>query len=148
MNKALVEADFRENVKKEKDKRYKTEEKILGALEKEYARIESYARALVEFKGYLSQGVIGVDSRAYYLRDSVGALTVDVSQASINLCVDESKTDLTDLVYYEVEEGENTRKCSKNVHLVLFKQPKGLERFTGDQLLFINEVVRNALVTK
>ena len=147
LNKTKVEEDFRANVKREKDKRYKTEESIQAALPKEYARIESYARALVEFKGYLQNGIVAVDDRTYYLRNSVGDLTIDVSQASINLCVDETKTDLTDLAYYTVGEGENAKPSSKDLHIVLFKQPAGLERFTGDHLLFVNEIIRGALVS-
>lgn len=150
LNEEKVEEDFRARIKKNKDKRYKTEKQIQKGLEGEIDRLNKYRDGLIEFYGYWADGIVAPTEVNFTYENSRGDVIEYKGVYSWNICVDETvMKDLHKYVgYYVQEEGEDGNKTvvkSQNMNVAFFNM-KGTEKgFEYENLLYLNSVIRGGL---
>ncbi len=143
LNKELVESAFRARIKKNNDKRYKTDAQIQAGLDGEYARFEKYRTALIDFYGYLEKGYVSFTSVT--LQNAQGEAIV--CDCGINLCPTEATAGLKELVAYtekvQTEDGTTkTNVTAKNMNVCFFdlEVEKGFEY---ESLLYVNYLIES-----
>ena len=149
LDEAKVKADFRERVKKNKDKRFKKEAQIEQGANAEVERIQKYKTALEEFNAYLGAGII-----------SFTQVTMDVTEEiqvqgnfAINLCPDEEKLPLLKEYVSYVTEKENPDGSTANVYtaqnmnVTIFKFSDVEESFEYEAVLYLVDLIKNCLPT-
>jgi hypothetical protein len=143
MDKAKIESDFRAYVKESKDKRYKKEQQIKVAVEKEFERIEGYRKALIDFNSYLTEGYISLTEKTLYYNNESG-IVQKTGCYSINICPDERMDELKKDVYYRVtdEESEQTKTTALNMNLILINDGETREGYQFESLTFVNHLVK------
>ena len=121
-NAKKAEDIFRNRVKAQKDKRYKTEAKIQEGINDEIARIRGYRENYLAVKGYLEEGIIKLEETTITLSHS-GREEKVTGYYSINLCPDDRMENLKELICYQDETtGSYT---AKNMRLVLLNLLSG-----------------------
>ena len=121
-NAKKAEDTFRNRVKSQKDKRYKTEAKIQEGIKDEIARIRGYRENYLAVKGYLEEGIIKLEETTLTLSYS-GREEKVTWYFGVNLCPDESRMgNLKNLICYRDEDGAYT---AKNMQLVLLNLLSG-----------------------
>ena len=119
-----AEETFRNRVKTQKDKRYKTEAQIQNGIKDEIARIQGYRKNYLAVKGYLEEGVIKLEETTLTLSYS-GRTEEITSYYSFNLCPDERMENLKNLICYQDESGSYTATDMRLVLLNLLKDEYG-----------------------
>lgn len=153
LNKAKAEQDFRARVKKNKDKRFKKESEIAQGVLDEYDRLTKYRNALIEFYGYLHDGVVEFTTLELYGEDDE---VLRLGNYALNICPDEenSGSTLSDYIYYRTsvevvdENGETTKKNKNSAQdmQAVFLKMKGMEdSFEYETLLFVNALIAASL---
>lgn len=148
-NEEKILSDFRARIKKLKDKRFKTAEKLAQGEKDELARVESYRTALLEFEAYLGKGYVALQETTLRYADEQGNVTEKTEFYSVNLCPDETTMgSLANDVFYTVsridESGaEKQVPSAKDINLVLLDISKPDHRYSlWEGLDFINYLVR------
>ena len=156
LNKAKAEADFRARIKANKDKRYKTEEQILGGLEKDYARLEQYRAALVEMYGYLEKGYVRPEITQIRDMDDPSKIVAE-GYYTLNLCPATdangnenpmkklSKTISYSTTYVDEQGEEKPTTSVVDMHVGFFNMNEVEPGYEYEGLLFVNELIRTAL---
>lgn len=140
-----VESDFRARAKNNKDKRYKTEEKIQQGVQDDIQRIQSYRQSLVDFYEYLDKGYIQLTQETLHFVDSNGQPHDITGSFSINLCPnEETMGELKSEVYYRVtdEETEQMKSTALNMNLVVINDVKTESGFEFERLGFVTQLVQ------
>jgi hypothetical protein len=141
LNKAKVEEDFKKHIKDNNDKRFKREKAYQDGIEKEYERIEKYAKALVEFEGYLNQGLV-----EYVQLDAVeydGVIYREKGNYALNLCPDVATMgELNDFFCYQVE--ETSTLTAKDMCVMFLDLPNTNQNYRYESLLFVNHLIKTA----
>ena len=149
LSKEVVEKDFRARVKKNKDKRYKTEKQILAGIEKDIERIEKYRDGLATFYENVKNGYIAYNHVEFTYESGEDVTTIN--GYTLNLCPNESMKNLKDYVSYPVveidESGNKTSvKSAENMNVAFFNAGKEMEQgFQYENVLFINYLVEQCL---
>lgn len=121
-NAKKAEDTFRNRVKSQKDKRYKTEGKIQEGINDEIARIRGYRENYLAVKGYLEEGIIKLEETTITL-SYAGREEKVTGYYSVNLCPDDRMENLKELICYQDETtGSYT---AKNMQLVLLNLLSG-----------------------
>lgn len=121
-NAKKAEDIFRNRVKAQKDKRYKTEAKIQEGINDEIARIRGYRENYLAVKGYLEEGIIKLEETTITL-SYLGTSQQVTGYYSVNLCPDDRMENLKELICYQDETtGSYT---AKNMQLVLLNLLSG-----------------------
>ena len=145
LNEEAVKEEFLMRAKKNKDKRFKTEEEKTKGAKEDVERIKKYRNALVDFYGYLDAGYVAITQTSvpdYY--DN----TRTIDRYTINLCPDESTMgDLKKIVSYPVsyvdENGtESVKYTAENMNLMIFDLEDVEDGFQYESLLFVNYLVQ------
>ena len=144
LNKQAVKTEFRARVKKNKDKRYKTEAQLQEGEKYELERISSYLAAYNTFFENLEDGKIALTALSVDIRFSETTTKTISGAYGINLCPDEATMgNLKDLFYYVDTEDVIT---AKNMN-VMFLTMKDLDPdFQYENLIYINSIVKNVYV--
>lgn len=141
LNKTKVEEDFKKHIKENNDKRFKREKHYQEGLEKEYERIEKYAAALVEFEGYLNQGLV-----EYVQLESVapdGTVYREKGNYALNLCPDVATMgELNDFFCYYLE--ETSALTAKDMCVMFLDLPNTNQNYRYESLLFVNHLIQTA----
>ncbi len=162
LNEEKVKAEFLARAKKNKDKRFKTEEEKQQGAKDDIKRIEKYRDALENIYGYLEKGYISITEVPVQIQVDNQGTTETFYRSAINLCPnEETMGGLKDIVKYDLEYEENgekkTRMTAKDMHLVLFNlvdkkdQTRKKEKdrmedgFQYENLLFTDNLVRYVL---
>ena len=102
-----VKTTFRNRIKAQKDKRYKSEAKIREGEQDEIARIQGYRENYLAVKGYLEEGIIKLEETTITLSYS-GREEEVTGYFGINLCPDERMSNLKELICYQASDGSYT----------------------------------------
>ncbi len=138
LNKELIEREFRDRIKANKDKRYKKEEQILAAIPKEIERIEIYLAAYKQFFAYIASGDIAFTSVEVQLSE-----TYTISGVyGINLCPDETNApNMKDAIYYVDFDG---KMQAQNMTALFMNLDKLDPNYQYENLIFINALIADA----
>ena len=145
LSEEAVKEEFLMRAKKNKDKRFKTEEEKANGAKNDVERIKKYRNALVDFYGYLDAGYVAITQTSvsdYYEEERT------INRYTINLCPDESTMgDLKKAVNYPVsyvdENGtESVKYTAKDMNLILFDLEEVEDGFQYESLLFVNYLVQ------
>lgn len=144
LDKAKVEREFRARVKKNKDKRFKTEKQIQKGITQEEARIDKYRTALLKFNDYLAKGYITLEKMtcsSAYEPENV------VEKFAINLCPnEETMGSLRNTVCYRKtykdENGKEQYKYTAENMRIFFFDLAGMDKdFEYENLLYVVHLV-------
>ena len=140
LNTAKVASDFRTLIKRNNDKRFKGKNFNAGLLE-EYARIQSYADALVQFEEYLDLGLVRLEKMEIQHALKPETVLQEKTDFVINLCPDETEMGNLKNYIYRLEGTANT-KTSYNMSVFLCRKEKYSETvYSYESLLFINKLI-------
>lgn len=142
LDESKVEAAFKARIEKNKDKRFKTEEKIKQGVRDEVKRIQSYRAAYDAFFSYLEAGYIEFTVSSVTLGD-----TTKTGAYSINLCPNEDTMGkLKDYAYYSyTDENEKTLTSAKDMNLLFLELTELDHDFKYENVIFLNKVVSTVL---
>ena len=149
LNEEKVEADFR--AREKKDKRFKTEKQKAAGVLQDIERIQKYRDALVQFYKYLDQQYIQIQETTFKYEDEDGNEQTETLTYSINLCPNvDTMGGLKKYASYmktviDDEGVERSVESAENMQLCLFKLKGVNKNFVGENLIFINEMVRLSL---
>ena len=144
---AKVETDFRTRVKENKDKRFKKESKIQEGIAKDIQRIQSYRNALIEFYGYLEEGLIRAERTTVYDHAQNDKVTFE-GVYTLNLCPNpETMGNLVDCVAYRttfIDESGATQysKSAENMHIAFLHMDATEPGFEFESLLYVNDLIK------
>ena len=150
LNEEMVEKDFRARVKKNKDKRYKTEKQIQAGIEKDIQRIEMYRDGLEKFYENVEKGYIAYNP-VDFTYDRGEETTQYKGTFSLNICPNEKMSKLKEYVSYPIvetdEDGRETYvKSATNMNVAFFDAGKEMEPgFQYENVLFINYLVEQCI---
>lgn len=133
MDKAKVEEDFRALIRKNKDKRFKSSKQIANGLLIEYARIQSYATALVEFDSFLSDGLICYQSMV--------AGENEPRNYFLNLCPNNATMGGLKKYLYELQQPDNL-KTALNMGVFFLNLEDSEPCYRYESLLFVNKLIK------
>ncbi len=155
---AKVEKDFRARIKKNGDKRYKTDKEIKNGIKGDIERIELYKNGLEKFLEYLDKGYIELTTTKLELTN--GKQTVTFERAySVNLCpTGEENIDaatgkpymekLKTIAYYldkrpDEKDPEKTVQVAsaENMNLVFLRTPKMNGNYIFESVLYVNSLI-------
>lgn len=138
LDESKVETAFKARVEKNKDKRFKTEEKLAQGVQDEIQRIQNYRAAYDTFFQNLDDGLIEFTVSTV----TFGEYT-DTGAYSLNVCPDENKASkLKDYVYYTVEQDSGTPLITAKDMNLLFLELTELDHdFKYENVIFVNKVV-------
>jgi hypothetical protein len=145
-NKTKIESDFRAMINANNDKRFKGKAFAQG-LVSEYARIQKYADALVEFEGYLSQNLIRYEFMEVQDASHPETVYIPSEEYMINLCPDPTTmSNLKNYLYRYV--GTTNTKTSTNMSVFFCKKDKESNTaYSYESLIFLNRLIRAAKTT-
>jgi hypothetical protein len=156
---AKIEKDFRARIKKNGDKRYKTDKEIKKGIKDDIKRVEMYKNGLVDFLSYLDQGYIELTTTKLEFTNGKQNVTFEAAY-SVNLCpTGEGHTDsatnkpymdkLKEVVYYldkrpDEKDPEKTVKVAsaENMNLVFLRTPKMNGNYIFESVLYVNSLVK------
>ena len=150
LNTEKIKSDFLARIERTGDKRYKTDEKLQAGIKGENERIVKYRNALLEFYGYLEEGIISLTKKEFSVMGSMGVSEIKGTYA-INLCPNEltMKNLYKTAAYVGTEKDENGVEqnvlMAKDMNICIFDMPGTEEGFQYEPLLFINYVIRNSM---
>ncbi len=150
LNKAKIEKDFRTRIEENNDKRYKTDEQVQAGIKGDIERIQKYSAALLEFYGYLNEGLVTLTATELTAQNYDGTLYTMKGTFSINLCPDESKmgklVEIASYVGKKTDENgvEQDTLMAKDMNLAILNVRGVEEGFQYEALLYINHVIRSA----
>lgn len=145
LNKQKIEEDFLARIKRTKDKRYKTDASIEQGKKEAVDRIQKYQKALIDFYGYLEEGVIEFTKTTYVLMEN--EMYPFEGIYSINLCPNtDTMGKLADIVSYPTtylnEEGEEAvMNTAKDMNICLFNLNGDEEEFRYEALLYVVDLI-------
>ena len=148
LNKAKIEQDFRTRIDENNDKRYKNDEQVQAGIKGEIERIQKYSAALIEFYGYLDEGLISLTKTELTAKTYDGTSYTLKGTFSINLCPDESKmgklVEIASYVGKKTDENgvEQKTLMAKDMNLAILDVRGMEEGFQYESLLYINQVIR------
>ncbi len=141
-----VEEDFKKRIKKNDDKRFKSDSEIKKGITKEYERIEKYRDGLIDFLYYLKQGYIALQKNEVKITE-----TYTRSITTLNMCPNEDTMGkLKEEIYYQDERNANDpsdpEKTTKvdtalNMNLVFLSTPNMEKQFQYETILYVNSLV-------
>lgn len=147
LDEQLVEQDFRARIKKNRDKRFKKETQIQEGVLGEIDRIRKYAVALVEFYGYLNEGLVTF-THATAKNHETGTVYYD-GVYFINLCPNvNTMGNLKNIVSYEKtitneESGESQiLDVAENMNVAFCDFEEVKDGFVFESLLYVNYLIR------
>ena len=151
LNEEKVETDFRSREKN--DKRFKTKKQKNAGVLKDIERIQKYRDALVQFYKYLNEDkVIALQYTTIKATNEKGEeiVVLDNKAYSINLCPTDVTSGLKKYASYMKKVTDDDGKeqyveSAENMQLCLFKLKGVNKNFVGENLIFINEMVRLSL---
>ncbi|MBE7100285.1 MAG: hypothetical protein E7364_01590 [Clostridiales bacterium] len=153
LNEEKVEQDFR--TREKNDKRFKTEKQKKAGVKKDIERIQKYRDALVQFYKYLNEDkVISLEYTTIKMENEKGEeeTLIDNVAYSINLCPNaetmgglKNYAAYTKMVVDEQTGKKHNVESAENMQLCLFKLKGVNKNFVGENLIFINEMVRLSL---
>ena len=153
LNEEKVEQDFR--TREKNDKRFKTEKQKKAGVKKDIERIQKYRDALVQFYKYLNEDkVISLEYTTIKMENEKGEeeTLLDNVAYSINLCPNaetmgglKNYAAYTKMVVDEQTGKKHNVESAENMQLCLFKLKGVNKNFVGENLIFINEMVRLSL---
>ena len=143
-DKAAIRADFLARIDKNNDKRFKKDAEIEAGIEAEYKRIENYEKALIEFNGYLQEGVISFVEMEVVAAD--GTTYREKSNYALNLCPDiNTMGELKKYFYYNTTAQDGSPMATAKDMCVMFFRLSGVEKsFQFESLAYVNSVVKAA----
>lgn len=147
LNEDLVESDFRARAKKTKDKRYKKEKDIKKGVENDILRIQKYQAALIEFEGYLTNGVVALTRTTIPDPNNAETPLID-GVYSINLCpnVATMGTLSEQFAYRTTYTDENGKvqntTSAENMNIAFFNLKGTADGFEYESLLYCNHLIR------
>lgn len=147
LNAQKVGEDFRARVKRMKDKRYKTEEKIQEGIATDIDRIQKYKTSLDLFYEYLEKGYISLQATTHTPDESYNYEWT--ATCAINICpsttTEEAKAAIAKLVRYQTED---EKVSAENMCVVLFngEEKEAAYRFEG--LVYVMNLVEGAVNNK
>ncbi len=149
LNESLVEQDFLARIQKNKDKRFKTDAQIEQGIQDEIKRIQKYRDALIEFYGYVNEGLVAFTSTAIYDHETGEVSPIYNGIYSINLCPNkDTMGELKNVAYYyetvKNEEGNDVLSptaLNMNVAFLNFEDTE--DSFEYENLLYVNYVIRS-----
>lgn len=137
---AKVASDFRMLIKRNNDKRFKGKKFNEGLLQ-EYARIQSYADALVQFEEYLDLGLVCLEQMEIQHASNPENVLQESTDFVVNLCPDVTKMGNLKNYIYRLEGNSNT-KTSYNMSVFFCRKEKYSETaYSYESLLFINKLI-------
>lgn len=152
-NDELIKTDFLARVKKNKDKRFKTDAQIAQGIQDEIKRIQKYRDGLVEFYGYVQEGLVSFTHTTVYDQETGEPYTRLDGIFSINLCPNKDTMGglKTVACYNETvknAEGEDVpvpTALNMNVAFFYFKETEA--SFEYENLLYVNYIIRSVKTT-
>jgi hypothetical protein len=146
LNEEKVKSDFRARIKRTKDKRFKKEEQIQHGEKAEVERIKKYKTALEEFNGYLQKGTV----KFRKVEVKLGNGETLSGDYAINICPDESKSNLREYVAYTTQKiteqgGTIPVVTAQDMHVCFFEFDKTEKSFEYENLLYLNNLIRVSL---
>lgn len=146
IDKAKIERDFIARAKANKDKRFRTEEKLALGAKQEIQRIEKYRAALVKLEGWIDEKVVQFEeveaqSGDYYFK----------GKFALNICPNEESMGALKkyAAYAETTVDENgkttTRKTAKNMCVMLFDLKETQESFEYESLLYLVHIIEECV---
>lgn len=141
-----VKADFIARAKKNKDKRFKTEEQLADGAQKDVERIQKYRDALLKFEGFLESGLV-----AFEQVEIESAQYKYSGKFALNLCPNEdTMSELKKYVSYGEtgvdEEGKETLRITAKDMCVMFFNLKGVEEsFEYESLLYVVHLIEECV---
>lgn len=138
LDESAVEAEFRARVKRNKDKRFKTEAQIVEGIALDKERIRSYLEAYETFFTYLGKGYVEINTVSVQI---VEGLTREGAYG-INLCPSgqSAMKDLKDRIYYTNVEGIPT---AENLNAMFMTFDKLDKDFQYENLLYLNALIKD-----
>ena len=149
LNEETVKQDFLARIKKNKDKRFKTETQIAKGIQDEIARVKKYRDGLIEFYGYVSEGLVAFTTTAVYDHETGDVSSYYNGIYSINLCPNkDTMGGLKEVAYYletvKNEEGEDVQMpTAVNMNVAFFKFNDAEDTFEYENLLYVNYIIRS-----
>lgn len=149
LDEAKIERDFRARAKKNKDKRFKTEEQLAQGAKKDVERIRKYRDAWIKMEGFLESGLIVLEQVDAI--DGEGN-AVYSGKFALNLCPSDDAMcrKFGEYVYYgetivDAEGKETIRYTAKDM-CVMFFQTVGTETgFEYESLLYVVDIIETCL---
>lgn len=145
LSKEKVEEAFRARVKKNNDKRFKTEKQIKAGIDDEVARLDKYRAALVKFYDYVKDGYVTIEKivcSSAYDKENV------VEKYAINLCPNEdtmgglNRTICYKKTYVDETDGKTKEKyTAENLRMFFFSMVRQDEGFEYESLLYAVELI-------
>lgn len=137
-----IEKDFRTRAKKNKDKRFKTEEQLAMGAEKEIERVKKYRDALIKLEDFLASGIVAfeevkTESLQYQYQ----------GKYALNLCPDEDTMgEMKKYASYAETgidaDGEEMLRYTAKDMCVMFFDTKGTEEsFEYESLLYVVRMI-------
>lgn len=149
LDEAKIKSDFRARAKKNKDKRFKTEEQLALYEQKEVERIQKYRDAYLKLQGFLESGLVKFED--VEVLDENGTVVYS-GKFALNLCPDEDKTGNLKKYAYHVEtgkdeDGKDTYRNTAKDMCVMFFNTKGTEEsFEFESLLYVVHIIEQSIV--
>ena len=141
-----IEKDFRDRAKKNKDKRFKTEEQLALGAEKEIERIGKYRDALIKLEGFLASGIVAFEE--------VEAESLQYQyqgKYALNICPDEDTMgEMKKYASYAEtgvdQDGKETLRNTAKDMCVMFFDTKGTEEsFEYESLLYVVHLIEECV---
>lgn len=137
-----IERDFIARAKKNKDKRFKTDEQLALGVQKEIERVQKYRDALIKLEGFLASGIVAFEE--------VEAQSLEYQfkgKFALNLCPNEDT--MGELKRYASygetgvdEDGKETLRNTAKDMCVMFFDTKGTEEsFEYESLLYVVHLI-------
>lgn len=142
IDRAKIERDFIDRAKKNKDKRFKTEEQLALGAQKEIERVQKYREALIKLEGFLESGIVAFEE--------VEAQSMEYQfkgKFALNLCPNEdTMEELKKYASYGEkgvdEDGKETLRYTAKDMCVMFFDTKGTEEsFEYESLLYVVHLI-------
>ncbi len=144
LDEAKVEKDFRDRVRVNGDKRFRSEQQLVKGAENEVARVKKYRDALVKLESYLASGLVEFTDVTLYNGDGSSLYE---GKFALNLCPNkETMGDLKKQFSYQItekdEEGKDrVRITAENMHVMFFKTAGTEKSFEYESLLYVVNLI-------
>ncbi len=150
INTAAIEREFRARVQRTRDKRYRNEKLLSGAIPDEIERIEKYRDAYERLCGWLEDGLICFNAPTHTDGAPEKGVPAYDGIVSLNLCPDESRMKNLKAYYsYPVYNEENKLNgySAKDMSVVFFYNPEQEKTFEYESLLYVVWLVEQGIST-
>ena len=142
IDEAKIKNDFITRAKKNKDKRFKTEQQLSAGAQKEVERIQKYRDALVKMESFLSSGIVAFEE----VETMNGEYQIK-GKFALNICPNEATMgEIKKYASYEEvsvdEDGKETARITAKDMCVMFFKTNGTEQsFEYESLLYVVHLI-------